>query len=904
MKNFRKVLALVLVVATLFSFAAMASAAKYEDADKISYDMAVDVLSAVGILNGYEVKENTYEFHPTATITREEMAKMIGVMANAGYDVSKLYADAVPFADVSKDRYSASYITYCAKTGIVAGRSATTFDPYGKVTGLETAKMLLVVLGFDAEHQGYVGADWKVNVLRDAKLMGLLNGFAANYNVDTAITREEAAQMMLNALMAPCVVGFISNNHVTITNALTFKDATVNKVPTFKVTNYATLMDALKNGEWALYGNVVISDSLLYKTLFPGLSFSKDVRTADCFGRSMYGYTYTVNGVVKASGSYGLANGKQYTTQVDLATDYAKELKAGYKVHTTINGFYNAAHSSADGVKKYTGNGTDTVVYTTYDADNKQGTIYVNIIDTRVGRVADVDDYKNVFTIEKEDGTDFATNVPMKETVKNGDIVLFRVCDAKQHKALYGNASNCIWNGHSVHDYTVVTPVNVTVDYTQTYTDANKDMLKAEDGKTYNYNKNFNDIFNSNQTKAREGDKKSLYLDKYGYIMLITDVAAAPASVAYFEEGSESKTLWQSNFGGDKYIWNFDAYAADGTAGVIEAGKVVTLDSTSNTLLAKIRYRAETEKRGMLASYKLDGNKHAVLDQFAFFAVEGKQNLINKDTVNLLVNNTDKNVQENVVLTSKTDFIVRTTNAKTGEFTYEEVIGKQNLKETYSVNGLGLNGNAAEGAQYASNVQVLDLDGDKLADYVFIDAQFVSNATEFIVMTDGKKFDATWTGIHALGGDYMVYRALVNGKDSLVAAKKDTVLEKGILYTSALSYQGVVVEENLPLYVVANDAKAIKEDKIITNLEIVEVAEGETYVKFADKDGNWSQAQKGIAKIPVYHIMKVADANEKTGLWIEYNKLNKNLLQGAVRAYVLENAAGEVSAIYVVEQGI
>ena len=903
MKNFRKVLALVLVVATLFSFAAMASAAKYEDADKISYDMAVDVLSAVGILNGYEVKENTYEFHPTATITREEMAKMIGVMANAGYDVSKLYADAVPFADVSKDRYSASYITYCAKTGIVAGRSATTFDPYGKVTGLETAKMLLVVLGFDAEHQGYVGADWKVNVLRDAKLMGLLNGFAANYNVDTAITREEAAQMMLNALMAPCVVGFVSNNHVTITNALTFKDATVNKVPTFKVTNYATLMDALKNGEWALYGNVVISDSLLYKTLFPGLSFSEDVRTADCFGRSMYGYTYTVNGVVKASGSYGLANGKQYTTQVDLATDYAKELNAGYAIKTTINGFENAEHNTAEAVKKYTGNGTDTVVYTTYDADKKQGTIYVNIIDTRVGRVADVDDYKNVFTIEKEDGTDFATNVPMKETVKNGDIVLFRVCDAKQHKALYGNASNCIWNGHSVHDYTVVTPVNVTVDYTQTYTDANKDMLKAEDGKTYNYNKNFNDIFNSNQTKAREGDKKSLYLDKYGYIMLITDQKAAAASVAYFEEGSESKELVKETLTGPTYVWNIDAYAIDGTAGAVEAAKVPTADVLADdngaTLLQHFKTRTQNEKRGLLASYKLDGNKQAVVDKYATYAVAGNKNLINKDTVNLLL---DGNT--NVVLTSKTNFLIRTTDAKTGAFTYEEVVGKQNLKETYSVNGLGLDGNAAPGVAAATNVQVLDLDGDKLADYVFIDAQFVSNATEFIVMTDGKKFDATWTGIHALGGDYMVYRALVNGKDSLVAAKKDTVLQKGILYTSALSYQGVVVEENLPLYVVANNATAETNAQIITNLEIVEVAEGETYVKFADKDGNWSQAQKGIAQIPVYHIMKVADANEKTGLWIEYNKLNKNLLQGAVRAYVLENAAGEVSAIYVVEQGI
>ena len=48
MKNFRKVLALVLVVATLFSFASMAGAkslADYEDADKVSYANANEDLS-------------------------------------------------------------------------------------------------------------------------------------------------------------------------------------------------------------------------------------------------------------------------------------------------------------------------------------------------------------------------------------------------------------------------------------------------------------------------------------------------------------------------------------------------------------------------------------------------------------------------------------------------------------------------------------------------------------------------------------------------------------------------------------------------------------------------------------------------------------------------------------------
>ena len=158
MKNFRKVLALILVVATLFSFVAMVSAKDaddYSDYDKVNYAEAVDVLSAIGILDGYP--DGT--FRPTNTIKRSEMAKMIAVLSNAGDDVSDLYASACTFADAKND-WAASYIAYCAQTGIVSGRNATTFDPNGKVTGIETAKMLLCVLGFDAKVQGYVGTNW------------------------------------------------------------------------------------------------------------------------------------------------------------------------------------------------------------------------------------------------------------------------------------------------------------------------------------------------------------------------------------------------------------------------------------------------------------------------------------------------------------------------------------------------------------------------------------------------------------------------------------------------------------------------------------------------------------------------------------------------------------------------
>ena len=69
MKNFKKVLALVLVLATLLGLATMASATEYKDADKISadYTEAVKVLDLIETMQGYP----NGEFRPTATITRE-----------------------------------------------------------------------------------------------------------------------------------------------------------------------------------------------------------------------------------------------------------------------------------------------------------------------------------------------------------------------------------------------------------------------------------------------------------------------------------------------------------------------------------------------------------------------------------------------------------------------------------------------------------------------------------------------------------------------------------------------------------------------------------------------------------------------------------------------------------------
>ena len=202
MKNFKKVLALVLVLATLLGLATMASATEYKDAKDIdaSYDEAVKVLDLIETMQGYP----NGEFKPTANITREEAAKLIAIFDNKDADISTYYTSINPFAD-EKGRWGESYVGYGYRAGIIAGMNATTFAPTANVTGTQFLKMALVTLGYDQEAEGFVGSSWAVNVLALAKRIKLIDGLKDGWKPEAQLTRQEAAQILLNTLNADTV---------------------------------------------------------------------------------------------------------------------------------------------------------------------------------------------------------------------------------------------------------------------------------------------------------------------------------------------------------------------------------------------------------------------------------------------------------------------------------------------------------------------------------------------------------------------------------------------------------------------------------------------------------------------------------------------------------------------------
>lgn len=196
MKNLKQVLALGMAFSLTMS--AMAGAA-FTDQSDIKATEAVDMLSALGVITGYE----DGSFKPEGTVTRAEAAKMIFTIRNGGNINADSFKNAsTTFTDI-QGHWAEGYIKYCQTMGIIAGKSATTFDPNGSVKGTELAKMMLVTLGYDAQKAGIYGSTWATTTLALASENGLLNDVNADLSV--GLPRQYAAQLMYNAVMAPTV---------------------------------------------------------------------------------------------------------------------------------------------------------------------------------------------------------------------------------------------------------------------------------------------------------------------------------------------------------------------------------------------------------------------------------------------------------------------------------------------------------------------------------------------------------------------------------------------------------------------------------------------------------------------------------------------------------------------------
>ena len=256
MRNLKRTLSLalasVMLVGMMSVGASAVNASDFTDADEIVNKDAVSTMTALGIING---KEDGSYFDPTGNVTRAEMAKMLCVAINGGVDPVLGVKDTPTFTDI-KGTWAESYIEYCAANGIIAGRGNNKFDPTGTVSATEAAKMLLGVLGYSAEKSGLVGNDWAINTNVLANQNGLYKKLA-NLNANTLLTRDNAAQMIYNALDANMVELNAAGNYTTSQYSYTGTESVVTgteRVWVVKIKD-SSVNDAVKALDGSVYNS-------------------------------------------------------------------------------------------------------------------------------------------------------------------------------------------------------------------------------------------------------------------------------------------------------------------------------------------------------------------------------------------------------------------------------------------------------------------------------------------------------------------------------------------------------------------------------------------------------------------------------------------------------------------------
>ena len=710
----KKLLALVLALVMSMSLVTISNAA-YSDKADIDLKEAVDVLSAVGVFEGSDGK-----FDPKANLTREQAAKLVAYL-----QLSQKSADALvggnKFTDVAANRWSAGYVDYCATTGVVAGVGNGQFNPTGSLTALQFGKMLLVCLGYDATTENLTGADWQINtskLMTSAKLLKGLDSVKAN----DVITREQAAQMMLNAIKAPTVeydtkgstitiggtVIGIGGSKATYVTATVAEDSTVKNIGKTQLTNTGAYTVEL--GE-KLFSNLKLNSA------------------TDAFERPASKWTIKSTEI----GTYVNTPDLTYTEAVKLGTIYSDlalsdSIKKG-AVEFVMDGAASEAGFAADGTTalsglaitkgnstKIGGNGVLVEVY----YDDVANTAKVILVNTYAGEVTSAR--------AKTASKDANVTVTPLNAARGG---VYETEDFKVDDAVTYNYSNKAGD-------TGVKNVAKAEQVTGTLTGYSSSSVVVG-GTTYKFNK----AASISSLSGAVDKEVTLTLDKYGFVL---DVDASATSTNY------AVVLKYSAGAGDfNDTPKVKLLFTDGTTEIVEL-----------TAAAKKTDGSTAVSEGDIVSYTINNKgKYTLktLDDADTTTTAGSTlHMTTKGSSTIAVDSVS-------VANGKTIFLVAT---KSGSNTvYTVYTGIANVPTVTIANG-----NKYVAGAYAKNGTV--------ATVVYINATAgtvtsAKNETVFLLTnTDGSSYDS-------VKGEYYTYDAIVNGE--ITKIETDTSYATGI-YTS------------------------------------------------------------------------------------------------------------------------
>ena len=574
MRTLKKVLALSLVFAMAFT---MMAGAAFKDQDKIDSSLTEDIqlLTALGVFQGDE----NGNFNPTDNVRRSEAAKMIYVLKNNGVDDGAVAFQGVSkYSDVPVGHWAEGYINYCTNLGYMGGwqeNGVQKFDPNGNVTGVELMKMLLCMIGYKADIQGYTGNGWQTNVLVDAATSGLSVEFVPS--VYAATPRQWTARLMTNALDAYAV----SYNK----GELTYDNLTYAEFALKLNTKEGILTDAGKvaltytNTDPAVVNGVALDDDGEYITV-DGVNFKTTV-DASLLGQDVKVYyrAGTTTDTHKVYAVLPTGDSDVYETTLDAVTvdknttdDYesikfdgynngsAKKYNDGTVIRLVEN--LNTvtevkAASDSENFKKLGNNSSAAIRFVDQDGDG-----YIDLAFTDVTVYAKVDAYnadKN--TLKLVDANDAAVyltsmtnNVDTEEefkklniegTIAEDDVVATTV-DTTSGKIVI-NVKKVEPVKATVSGYTVNNAGNA---YSTLKIDGTDYKLAAAPMNAYSWALN---TVNGHDTFYTDG--------KYVVYSEGSSVAATVDNLAYITKSTFNQDSWQSN------VYKVKAILSDGTTG-------------------------------------------------------------------------------------------------------------------------------------------------------------------------------------------------------------------------------------------------------------------------------------------------------------------------------------------------
>ena len=575
----KKFLSLVLaLVMTMSLVTVSAGAVDFTDDSDIDYEEAVDVISALGIVDGY----SDDSFRPDGSLTRGAAAKIICNLILGPTTASALSATTAPFKDVPVTNTFAGYITYCAQQGIIGGYGDGTFRPTGTLTGNAFMKMLLGALGYDSSIEGYSGANWQVNVIKQAVGIGLDDG-NDEFVGSEPVTREEAALYSFNMIQADLVrydaKTTVDVNGATVTiagdkaeaipqNGSGYKDTMGdNDVVQFAEKSFPKLSKTGNKtddfgrpaNEWK-YRSEIIGTYTNYSDMMG--EWSAKATKGELYSLIGSGIIDDLAGKPNSDGEYGLSfwvdgeevnmGGRDSNGDPNAASETAKDY------------FFDRNSSSASGIQNavnrgtnvgMSGNGVLTQVF--MDDDNNVTIVMINTY--LVQATADYNSTKETITVEaidtdetvKANYNDMVLPTGMDTSIDQED---FDVSGVKE-----GDYLLVTWSVDA-DAYQSVTPAELVTGTVSEYTERDSVVLNGE---KLSYARLTGDTEQEEQFSINS--EAALVLDAYGYILYVDDANSTSSYV--FVNGIQGKT----NLNKDAVA---DAYFTDGTDGEIDIKKL------------------------------------------------------------------------------------------------------------------------------------------------------------------------------------------------------------------------------------------------------------------------------------------------------------------------------------------